>query len=300
MAGRSVTIAAPPGLCIDRGSTRVDAGRRLRADARLRRSARPRGRREAALTASVSSGGLTGEGDAAADTLRDLQAFLATRDGLALSAAAAAASGVRVLAQQLRERRALRAGRGPGPQPIAGLDRQVLARLPRGQRPDDRALGARLRRRRRAAAGARASSPRSPRRSAGPTPAERRADQTMPPPPPVTAGRSAATFGAVAGAAEGGDGVDGGALVVPSHGEDRLDVGAEGGLERGGRHQGVVGLLVAVEGGAVDEEGLDVGALDLHGARHQALDRVGDVVALVDHVGGVEGRRRGPRRRRAR
>ena len=58
-----------------------------------------------------------------------------------------------------------------------------------------------------------------------------------------------------------------------------------------GRHQRVVRLLVPVERGAVDEQRLRVGALHLHGADHQALDRVGDVVRLVDHVGGVEARR---------
>ena len=150
VAGRSVTIAAPPGLCVDQAQHPRRRRRRLRADARLRRSgAGGAAAGGAALTASVSSGGLTGEGDAAADSLDDL-AGLRRRPRTAgrWSAAAAAATGCGcwpadgasdVLFVLVEDR---------GPQPIAGLDRAVLARLPRGQRPDDGAVGARLRRRR--------------------------------------------------------------------------------------------------------------------------------------------------------
>ena len=48
----------------------------------------------------------------------------------------------------------------------------------------------------------------------------------------------------------------------------------------------VVGFLRGLERGAIDELRLHVGAHQLHGARHQRLDRVGDVVRLVEHVGG--------------
>ena len=43
--------------------------------------------------------------------------------------------------------------------------------------------------------------------------------------------------------------------------------------------------------GAVHQAGLDIGALDLHRRDDQAFDRVGDVVALVDHVREVKARR---------
>jgi hypothetical protein len=122
VAGRTVTIAAPPGLCIDEASTRVDASgafvlMRDCADAAVARPPR------AALTAAVSSGGLTGEGDVAADTLLELQAFLATPDGLALVGRSGRSDRVRVLAQQLTGDVLFVLVEDRGPQPIAGLDR---------------------------------------------------------------------------------------------------------------------------------------------------------------------------------
>src|SRR6185436_15907160 len=67
--------------------------------------------------------------------------------------------------------------------------------------------------------------------------------------------------GAVAGGAVSGDGVDGGAFLQAGGGEDRLHVGAVGGLEGRGGHQGVVLLLEAVEGVPVHENRQGVGAL---------------------------------------
>jgi hypothetical protein len=121
VAGRGVTIAAPPGLCIDVASTQVDAAGAfvLIRDCPGREARPPR----AAMTASVSSGGLTGEGDAAADTLADLQAFLETPDGLALVGRSGRSGGVRVLAQELSGDVLFVLVEDRGPQPIAGLDR---------------------------------------------------------------------------------------------------------------------------------------------------------------------------------
>ena len=42
---------------------------------------------------------------------------------------------------------------------------------------------------------------------------------------------------------------------------------------------------------AVDDQRLRVGALRFHRRGHQALDRIGDIVRLIEHVGGVEARR---------
>ena len=109
------------GLCIDEASTRVDAAGafvlvRDCADGAIARPPR------AAMTASVSSGGLTGEGDAASDTLADLQAYLATPDGLALVGRSGRSGGVRVLAQQMSGDVLFVLVEDRGPQPIAGLD----------------------------------------------------------------------------------------------------------------------------------------------------------------------------------
>ena len=122
VAGRSVTIAAPPGLCVDQGSTRVDAAGAfvLMRDCADGAEARPP---RTALTASVSSGGLTGEGDAAADSLADLQAFIETPDGLALVGRSGRSDRVRVLAQTVSSDVLFVLVEDRGPQPIAGLDR---------------------------------------------------------------------------------------------------------------------------------------------------------------------------------
>src|SRR5215207_8601762 len=90
---------------------------------------------------------------------------------------------------------------------------------------------------------------------------------------------------AVAAGAVGGDGVDGSALALAGDGEDGRDVRRERLLERGERRQRGAVRLRLRERVAVYEVRLDVGARQLHGARHQGLDRVGHVVRLVEHVG---------------
>ena len=57
------------------------------------------------------------------------------------------------------------------------------------------------------------------------------------------------------------------------------------------REHDVVRALRAGERFAVDDKRLRIGALRLHRRRHQALDRIGDVVRLVEHVGGIKARR---------
>lgn len=123
VAGRALTIAAPPGLCIDEGSTRVDAAGAflLLEDCAGGAEARPP---RASLTVAVSGGGLTGEGDAAGDTLDDLRGYLATPDGLALVGRSGRSAGVRVLAEQMTEGVLFVLVEDRGPQPIAGLDRR--------------------------------------------------------------------------------------------------------------------------------------------------------------------------------
>lgn len=122
VAGRSVTIAGPAGLCVDGDSTRVDA-----AGAFVLLQACPGGSDarppRQSVTASVSAGGLTGEGDAASATLQELQAYLATPDGLALLGRSGRGDRVRVLAEQLTGGVLFVLVEDRGPQPIAGLDR---------------------------------------------------------------------------------------------------------------------------------------------------------------------------------
>lgn len=122
VAGRAVTIAAPPGLCIDTASTRTDTAGAfvLMRDCGNGADERPP---RTSLTASVSSGGLTGEGDAGADSLADLRDYLATADGLALVGRSGRARGVRVLDEKLTNGVLFVLVEDRGAQPIAGLDR---------------------------------------------------------------------------------------------------------------------------------------------------------------------------------
>jgi hypothetical protein len=125
VAGRSVVIAAPPGFCVDQPSTTMtNAGAFvLMSDCALldHRSGRrtPVG---AALTASVSSGGLGGEGDDEAATLDDLEGFLDTADGRALVGRSGRADRVRILSKQREGEVLYVLVEDRGRQPIAGID----------------------------------------------------------------------------------------------------------------------------------------------------------------------------------
>lgn len=124
VAGRSVTVAAPPGFCVDRASTAVSADGAfvLMSDcALLGAAASARPPVAAALTASISAGGLAGEGDAA-DTLEDLQAFAATPDGRALLGRSGRPERVRILASQVRDGVLYVLVEDRGPMPVAGID----------------------------------------------------------------------------------------------------------------------------------------------------------------------------------
>ncbi len=126
VAGQAVVIAAPPGYCVDAPSTRVttEGAFVLMSDCTLlglaKGSKAPVG---AALTASVSAGGLGGEGDDEAATLDDLQHYLDTADGRALVGRSGRSDNVRILSKQLKggvlyvlvEDRSRQ-------QPIAGID----------------------------------------------------------------------------------------------------------------------------------------------------------------------------------
>jgi hypothetical protein len=128
VAGRAITIAPPPGFCIDPPSTTVnsDGAFVLMSDCVLLggRAAAGRAPVAAALTASVSAGGLGGEGDDEAATLEDLQVFLDTPDGLALVSRSGRSDRVAIRARLLRNDVLYVLVEDRGAQPIAGIERQ--------------------------------------------------------------------------------------------------------------------------------------------------------------------------------
>jgi hypothetical protein len=127
VAGRPVTIAPPPGFCIDGRSTVVNADGAfvLMSDCAVlgARGAAGRTPVAAALTASVSAGGLGGEGDDEAATLEDLQAFIDTPDGLALVGRSGRGDRVRIQGRLLQDDVLYLLVEDRGAPPIAGIDR---------------------------------------------------------------------------------------------------------------------------------------------------------------------------------
>ena len=103
VAGGPVVVAGPAGFCIDRPMLNVteagafallgDCGQLGGSGDALARS--PQG---AALTASISAGGLAGEGDDPASSLAELAAFVQTAEGRALLGRSGRSDTVRILA----------------------------------------------------------------------------------------------------------------------------------------------------------------------------------------------------------
>ncbi len=126
VAGETVTIAAPPGFCVDSKSTTTNAEGAfvLMTDCALLGAA-PAGKAPvgAALTASVSSGGLGGEGDEAG-SLEDLQDFARTREGRAVLGRSGQPDRIRVLNSQIRNGVLYVLVEDRGTLPIAGIERQ--------------------------------------------------------------------------------------------------------------------------------------------------------------------------------
>lgn len=122
VAGRSVTVAGPPGFCIDAQSTTTGAPGAfvLLADCALLGGTPidtpPVG---AVLTASVASAP-AGEGDAPTLTLVRLARYLETPTGRALLGRSG--EGVRVLASRNRGEVLYLFVEDRGPQPVAGID----------------------------------------------------------------------------------------------------------------------------------------------------------------------------------
>ncbi|WP_299133599.1 hypothetical protein [uncultured Amaricoccus sp.] len=124
--GQPVTIAAPAGFCVDARSTSVTSTGAfvLLSDCALLGKATPATARPtvgAALTASISTGGL-GDGGPATQSLADLERYVATPQGRALVGRGGQTAGVRILATQTRAGVLYVLVEDRGAQPIVGVD----------------------------------------------------------------------------------------------------------------------------------------------------------------------------------
>ena len=78
------------------------------------------------------------------------------------------------------------------------------------------------------------------------------------------------------------------AAAPPRFGQNRRYVARKSRLENAQSRHDVVASCAACNARAIDEQRLRIGALQLDRRQDQALDRVGHVVRLVEHVGGIE------------
>jgi hypothetical protein len=127
VAGEPLTIAAPPGFCIDRRSTTVseDGAFVLMSDCGLLGAGRGGGTPVgAALTASVSAGPIGGEGDDPVQSLEDLREFAATPEGRAVVGRGGRSDRVRILAARQRDGVLYLLVEDRSSAAIAGIDRQ--------------------------------------------------------------------------------------------------------------------------------------------------------------------------------
>jgi hypothetical protein len=128
VAGRAVTIVPPPGFCIDSDSisSGADGAFVLMSDCgpTAGGAADRRPPAGAAMTASISTGGFAGEGDTAAGSLADLEAFAATAEGRAVLGRSGQPERVRILDTQLVGDVLYILVEDRGAQPIAGIERQ--------------------------------------------------------------------------------------------------------------------------------------------------------------------------------
>lgn len=125
VAGRSVTIAAPAGFCVDPASTNVNASGAfvMVSDCALVGGRLPEGDGGvigAVMTASISSA----TGDGQTKSLADVERLAATADGRAILSRSGRGDRVRILATRTRGETLYLLIEDRGPQPIAGVDEQ--------------------------------------------------------------------------------------------------------------------------------------------------------------------------------
>jgi hypothetical protein len=125
VAGQAVTIAAPPGFCVDAGSTAVtaDGAFVLMSDCALLGGG-GRAPVGAALTASVSAGPIGGEGDDPVQSLEDLREFAASPEGRAALGRGGQPDRVRILATEQQNGVLYLLVEDRGGRSIAGIDRR--------------------------------------------------------------------------------------------------------------------------------------------------------------------------------
>lgn len=126
VGGQRVTIAAPAGFCVDTKSTTTttDGAFVLMSDCSLlggRKTGQPPV--GAALTASVSAGGLAGEGDSEAGSLDELEDFAATADGRAVLGRSGQPERVRILSTVKKDDVLYLLIEDRGRMPLAGISR---------------------------------------------------------------------------------------------------------------------------------------------------------------------------------
>ncbi len=127
VAGAPVVVAGPRGFCVDRGTLNVaDAGAfALLGDcAQLGGGGSPLAGSPvgAALTASISAGGLAGEGDDPASTLAEIATFVQTAEGRAMLGRSGRPDRVRILATRPQGDVLYVLVEDRGPQLIGGVD----------------------------------------------------------------------------------------------------------------------------------------------------------------------------------
>lgn len=127
VAGEAVTIAAPPGFCVDPKSTAVNAEGAfvLMSDCGLLgRAGAGRPPVGAVLTASVSPSGLAGEGDDPGGSLEELRDYAGTREGRAALGRSGQPDRVRILSTEVKGDVLYLLVEDLGPLPIPGIDRR--------------------------------------------------------------------------------------------------------------------------------------------------------------------------------
>lgn len=124
VAGRDVTIVAPPGFCVDPGSTNVSASGAfvMAGDCALLGTGRPLAEGDAAPTGAVMTASVSATERAGPGPLAELQRFAATPQGRAVLSRSGRGDRVRILATRTRRDVLYVLIEDRGPQPFDGIE----------------------------------------------------------------------------------------------------------------------------------------------------------------------------------